>query len=88
MKLLLLFVGFLITSFTARAVEAGPYVLSGVVKSSDAKTLVLTIGEQEAEVPMKLVPASLVKDGKVETGKKVSLAFTQEQSKQIKIHKK
>lgn len=78
-------------SISVHALEAGPFVLNGVIKSSNEKTLTLTVGEkgeQEADIPLKLVPKSLAgKDGKFEAGKKVSLAFTPQDSKQIKIHK-
>lgn len=71
-------------SFAASALEAGPYILSGNVTKSDSKMVTLDLGEQNADVPAKLIP----KSQKVETGKKLTLAFTEEQSKQIKIYKK
>ncbi len=75
-------------SLSAFALEAGPFVLSGNVVVSNDKIVTLDLGTQQADVPFKLIPKSLLKDGKVETGKKLTVAFTEEQTKQIKIYKK
>lgn len=75
-------------SVGAFALEAGPFVLSGKVTSASDKIVTLDLGEQQADVPMKFIPKSQVKNGKVETGAKLTIAFTEEQTKQIKIYKK
>ncbi len=73
---------------TALALEAGPLVLSGNVTSSNDKIVTLDLGEQLADVPTKFIPKAKLKDGKVASGAKLSIAFTEEQTKQIKIYKK
>ncbi len=72
----------------ASALEAGPMVLSGKVTSATDKIVTLDLGEQQADVPTKFIPKAKLKDGKVETGAKLTIAFTEEQTKQIKIYKK
>lgn len=74
---------------TAYALEAGPVVFTGTVESSNGKVLVISVGNQEAEIPAKLVPSELKKSkDKLAVGKKVAIAMTEEQSKQVKVHKK
>lgn len=80
--------GLVAGSLTAFALEAGPFVYSGKVTSSSEKTVTIEIGEQEAELPMKLIPKNKLKDGKVETGTKLTIALTEEQSKTVKVRKK
>ncbi len=75
-------------SIPALALEAGPFVLSGKVTSSNDKVVTLDLGEKQADVPVKFIPKALVKEGKVKNGEKLTIAFTEEQTKQIKIYKK
>lgn len=75
-------------SLPALALEAGPFVLSGKVTSANEKIVTLDLGEQQADVPTKFIPKSQIKNGKVEMGAKLTMAFTEEQTKQIKIYKK
>ncbi len=87
-KATVIIAGVISGSLMAQALEADPFVLTGKVTSSTDKTVTMEIGEQEAEVPMKLVPKAKLKDGKIETGSKLTIALTEEQSKQVKIRKR
>lgn len=78
----------LMGSVSAFALKAGPYILSGNVKSSDAKTVTMIVGDEEAVVPMKLIPKSQLRDGKVANGAKLTFALSEAESKQVKVHSK
>lgn len=79
--------GILCGALSVFALQAGPYILKGTVLKSDDKTLTITVNDQEAEIPRRLLPKAM-QEQKYEKGAPFTVAMSEEQSKQVKVRKK